>query len=71
MTCGAAGGLNVVLKAILDPGDEVIIMAPFFVEYNFYVDNHGGKTVIVATDEHFNLDLQAIEKAITINPKSK
>jgi len=44
MTCGAAGALNVVLKALLDPGDEVIILAPFFVEYNFYVDNHGGVT---------------------------
>src|SRR5512143_1062184 len=41
LTCGAAGGLNVVLKALLDPGDEVLIMAPFFPEYLFYVDNHG------------------------------
>ena len=44
MTCGAAGGLNVIMKSLLDPGDEVIILAPFFVEYNFYVDNHGGVT---------------------------
>ena len=42
MTCGAAGALNVVMKSLLDPGDEVIILAPFFVEYHFYVDNHGG-----------------------------
>ena len=47
MTVGAAGGLNVTMKALLDPGDEVIILAPFFVEYNFYVDNHGGVTKIV------------------------
>ena len=42
MTCGAAGALNVVFKALLNPGDEVILLAPYFVEYNFYVDNHGG-----------------------------
>ena len=42
MTCGAAGALNVILKAILDPGDEIITPAPYFVEYNFYSDNHGG-----------------------------
>jgi len=69
MTCGAAGGLNVVMKSLLDPGDEVIILAPFFVEYNFYVDNHGGVTRVVATDEEFNLDLDAIEAALT--PKTK
>jgi aspartate aminotransferase len=44
MTCGAGGALNVVLKTLLDPGDEVLIPAPFFVEYRFYVDNHGGVT---------------------------
>ncbi len=70
MTCGAAGALNVVMKAVLDPGDEVIILAPFFVEYNFYVDNHGGVTKIVSTDEHFNLDLAAIEAAITDKTKA-
>ena len=42
MTVGAGGALNVVLKAILDPGDQVVIPAPYFVEYNFYIDNHGG-----------------------------
>jgi len=70
MTCGAAGGLNVVMKALLNPGEEVIILAPFFVEYNFYVDNHGGVTKIVETDEEFNLDLQAIEEAITAKTKA-
>ncbi len=69
MTCGAAGGLNVVLKALLDPGDEVIIFAPFFVEYNFYIDNHGGVTRVVATDGEFNLDLAALEAALT--PRTK
>ncbi|NOQ46168.1 MAG: pyridoxal phosphate-dependent aminotransferase [Desulfobulbaceae bacterium] len=69
MTCGAAGALNVVMKALLDPGDEVVILSPFFVEYNFYVDNHGGTTTVVPTDNEFNLDLRAIEEALTEKTK--
>lgn len=69
MTCGAAGALNVTLKAILNPGEEVIILAPFFVEYKFYIDNQGGATVVAPTREDFNLDLDAIAAAIT--PKTK
>ncbi|MBU0675503.1 MAG: pyridoxal phosphate-dependent aminotransferase [Proteobacteria bacterium] len=70
MTCGAAGGLNVVMKALLNPGDEVIILAPFFVEYNFYVDNHGGVTKVVNTRSDFSLDLPAIEAALTPQTKA-
>lgn len=70
MTCGAAGGLNIVMKAILNPGDEVIILAPYFVEYGFYIDNHGGVSKTVATDKEFNLDLQAIETAISEKTKA-
>jgi len=70
MTCGAAGGLNVVMKALLDPGDEVVILAPFFVEYNFYVDNHGGVTKVVGTAADFSLDLPAIEAALTGKTKA-
>lgn len=69
MTCGAAGALNLVMKALLDPGDEVIILAPYFVEYEFYIDNHGGKSRVVSTDTEFNLDLTEIEKAL--NEKTK
>lgn len=70
MTCGAGGALNVVLKTILNPGEEVIILAPFFVEYKFYIDNHGGKAVEVWTDRAtFQLDIAAIEKALT--PKTR
>ncbi len=70
MTCGAAGGLNVVLKAILNPGDEVIILAPYFVEYMFYIDNHAGKTVVVNTSaETFQPDAEQIAAAVT--PKTK
>jgi aspartate aminotransferase len=65
MTCGAAGALNVVLKTILNPGEEVITPAPYFVEYNFYVGNHGGILKTVPTRSDFDLDIAAIEKAIT------
>jgi aspartate aminotransferase len=66
MTCGAGGALNVVLKTILNPGDEVIILAPYFVEYKFYLDNHGGVPREVWTRrEDFQLDLDAIEAAVS------
>lgn len=69
MTCGAAGGLNVIMKALLDPGDEVIILAPYFVEYHFYVDNHGGVTRVVPTDDEFNIDFVALKAALTDRTK--
>ena len=65
MTCGASGALNVILKTILDPGDEVITPAPFFVEYRYYVDNHGGTLKTVPTKPDFNLDIDAVSAAIT------
>lgn len=64
MTCGAAGALNVVMKSLLDPGDEVIVLAPYFVEYHFYVDNHGGAVRVVPCDADFNPDLDAIGAAL-------
>jgi aspartate aminotransferase len=70
MTVGAGGGLNVVLKTLLDPGDEVIIPCPYFAEYNFYLDNHLGVRVIVKTNPDFSLDLSSIEKAITEKTKA-
>jgi aspartate aminotransferase len=70
MTCGAAGAINIVMKSLLNPGDEVILLAPYFVEYNFYVDNHGGVSKVVNTDQEFNLDLPAIEAAITDKTKA-
>ncbi len=69
MTCGAAGALNVVLKAVLEPGDEVLSPAPCFVEYLFYADNHGGVFKSVATREDFTLDLDAMSEAITDKTK--
>ena len=65
MTCGAAAAANVVLKTILNPGEEVIILAPYFFEYLYYIDNHDGVAVVVNTDDRFRLDLSAIEEAIT------
>ena len=65
MACGAGGALNVVLKALLDPGDEVVVFAPYFVEYFFYADNHGGACKVVPWDQGFLPDMRAFEKAIT------
>lgn len=69
MTCGAAGGLNTVLKAILDPGDEVVVARPYFVEYNFYIANHGGVAKLADTGPDFSLNPDSIGKAIT--PRTK
>jgi aspartate aminotransferase len=60
MTVGAAGAVNCTLKAILDPGDEVIVFAPYFPEYRFYIDNHGGTMVVAETTEEFDLDIEAL-----------
>jgi aspartate aminotransferase len=70
MTCGAGGALNVIFKTLLDPGDEVIVPAPFFVEYRFYVDNAGGEIRIIPTREDFSLDLDAMRGAITERTKA-
>ncbi|MFW6150409.1 MAG: pyridoxal phosphate-dependent aminotransferase [Chloroflexota bacterium] len=69
MTCGASGGLNVVLKAVLDPGEEIMVFAPYFVEYDNYVDNHGGLCRVLPTDEQFVPRLDLLEPAITNRTK--
>ncbi len=69
LTVGAAGGCNVALKALLEPGEEVILLLPFFCEYEFYIDNHGGVMVQVPTREDFDLDIGAIERAITVRTR--
>jgi aspartate aminotransferase len=71
MICGAGAGLNVVLKTILNAGEEVIILTPYFVEYKFYIDNHGGIPIEVWTDrETFQPDVAAIEAAIGPNTRA-
>ncbi len=70
MTCGAGGALNVMLKTILDPQDEVVVPSPFFVEYTSYVDNHGGVLRPVASRPDFDLDIDAIAAAIGARTKA-
>lgn len=69
MTCGAGGALNVVLKTLLDPGDEVVIFSPFFVEYHFYADNHGGSCRVVPPDENFLPNMDALKDALNERTK--
>ncbi len=70
MTVGAGGALNVVLKTILNPGDEVVIPKPYFVEYDFYLDNHQGVPRPVPTKRDFSLDFDAISVAVTDKTKA-
>ncbi len=71
MTVGAAGGLNVVLKSILNPADEVILFAPYFGEYANYVSNMDGKIVVVsANTETFQPNLEEFEQKITKRTKA-
>jgi aspartate aminotransferase len=69
MTVGCAGAMNAALKAILDPGDEVIVLMPFFPDYQFYITNHGGRMIPVETDVDFSIDIAALNAKIT--PKTK
>ncbi|MCL5290610.1 MAG: pyridoxal phosphate-dependent aminotransferase [Bacillota bacterium] len=69
MTVGAGGGLNVILKTILNPADEVIVLSPYFVEYGFYADNHGGVLKAVPTTDAYLPDLAAI--AAAMNPQTR
>ncbi len=69
MAVGAAGAINVALKTILDPGDEVIVFLPWFVDYFNYVENHDGVVKVVETDEGF---LPRLDKlAAAIGPRTK
>lgn len=70
MTVGAAGGLNVILKTLLNPGDEVIAFAPYFGEYRSYTNNYDGVLVEISPDtETFQPKLDEFEEKIT--PKTK
>jgi aspartate aminotransferase len=67
LTSGCAGAMNVTLKTILSPGDEVILIAPYFVEYPFYVDNFLGRVVEVSTtlEDGWQINIDALADAIT------
>lgn len=66
LSCGAAGGLNAFLRAVLNPGEEMISFAPYFVEYGFYVANHGGTfKAVMSKKDNFAPDLIALEEALS------
>ena len=70
VTSGAAGALNTILRTILSPGDEVVCIAPYFVEYKFYANNFGGNLCAVpAKPDTFEIDIAALETAI--NPRTR
>lgn len=71
MTVGAAGGLNVIFKTLLNPEDEVIVFAPFFGEYKNYVSNFQGKLIVVSADlKEFQLNLDEFEQKVTSRTKA-
>ncbi|MEP9411632.1 MAG: pyridoxal phosphate-dependent aminotransferase [Candidatus Brocadia sp.] len=69
MTAGGAGALNIILKAILNPGDEVIVLSPLYLEYPYYIDNHGGVCCLAETDTDFTLNIDNVAAKIT--PRTK
>ena len=64
MTCGSGAALNISLKSLLEPGDEVVVVAPFFPEYTFYIENHAGVQRAAESTEDFDLDLGSLEEVI-------
>lgn len=71
MTCGAAASLTISLKALINPGDECIVFAPFFTEYRVFIENAGGKVVVSEPEEKtFQIDISDFEKRITENTKA-
>ena len=71
MTCGAAASLTISLNAILNQGDEVIVLAPFFPEYTVFIEKAGGKVVVVkCREEDLQIDFDALSKAINPNTKA-
>lgn len=69
MTVGAAGALNVVMRGLCDPGDEVVVFAPYFVEYLFYAGNHRAAPVVVGCSEDFLPDLEELEGKLSARTK--
>ncbi|MEE0885746.1 MAG: pyridoxal phosphate-dependent aminotransferase [Treponema sp.] len=64
MSVGAAGAMNSVIKALVNPGDEIIVPCPYFAEYDHYIHNHGAEICRVQTKEDFSLDVEAIKNAL-------
>lgn len=71
MVCGAAAGINIILKSIINPNDEVIVFAPYFMEYNNYIENYDGKVIAISPNtENFQPNLEELEKKISKNTKA-
>lgn len=70
MSVGAGGGLNVVIHALCDPGDEVIVLTPYFAEYLFYVSNHGAIPIVAGCDRDFVPDIQDIASKVSSRTKA-
>ena len=70
MCVGAGGGINVVLHALCDPGDEIVVFAPFFAEYLFYAANHGAVPVVVGCGADFTPDLAELGSKLTARTKA-
>ncbi len=65
MTVGAAGALNVILRSVVNPGDEVVVVRPYFAEYSAYIENHGGVMVVADSTPTFDLDHLALSRVLT------
>ena len=71
LTCGAAASISISLKALIEEGDEVIVIAPFFPEYRTWTEAHGATLVLVhAREDNFQIDIEALEAAITPHTKA-
>lgn len=71
LTCGAAASLNICLKALVCPGDEVLVIAPFFPEYRVWIEGNGAKLVMVpALESDFQIDVPAVAAALTPSTKA-
>jgi len=70
MTPGAAGALNLMMRALLDPGDEIVINSPSFVEYPFYIENFGGQACVIPDKPDFIPDVDRIADACTANTRA-
>ncbi len=69
MTVGAAGAINTILRSILDEGDEVVLIAPYFAEYTFYVEHQTGVAKVATCDENWLPDIESLEA--TIGPRTR
>ena len=71
MTCGAAASLTISLRALMNPGEECVVLAPFFTEYRVFIENAGGKVVVSMPEEKtFQVDISDFESRITENTKA-